>query len=59
MKRRKRVEALESRAGDGPLDVVVDPTISREEARARSGAYVEHSRRRIRLVIGGNDASLF
>ncbi len=58
MKRQKRLEALESRAGDGPLDVVVDPTIGREEAQARSGSYVEHGRRRIRVVIGGEDAGL-
>ena len=35
MRREKRLEAVESRAGDGPFDVVVDPTISREEAQAQ------------------------
>ena len=58
MKRQKRLEALESGVGDGPLDVVIDPTMSREEAQARSGSYVEHGRRRIRIVIGGDDAAL-
>ena len=58
MKRQKRLEALESRAVDGPLDVIIDPTISREEAQVRSGSYVEHGPRRIRIVIGGDDAGL-
>ena len=58
MRKEKRLQALESQVDSAPLDVVVDPTISREEAQARSGSYLEHGRRRIRLVIGGDDAGL-
>ena len=37
MRRQKRLEGLENRAMGGPLDVIADPTISVEEAAARSG----------------------
>ena len=58
-KNEKRLASLEGKVEGGPIVVEIDPSIDYVEAQRRSGPFVDAAgRRRIRIVMGGDDAGV-